>query len=256
MPVVSHQIDVSGPRGRLLVAEPVGAATGIVLCLHGSRSNPERQLRLSRMAGLAEQDAVIAFPQGSIRSRSGWEWDLPGDLDYLDQVVDHLRESFSASSAPLCVSGMSGGARMASLFASSGRNRVRLLGAVAGLRMPAVERLEHPVRVLAFHGTRDRINPYKGGNSTRWRESVLEAAAAWARANGHSSEAERTRVTPSLARLSYGLPSDPGAVTLWVSKGAGHTWPGTHLPLFLRLFLGKVSYEVDATAEIRRALTG
>jgi poly(3-hydroxybutyrate) depolymerase len=44
-------------------------------------------------------------------------------------------------------------------------------------------------------------------------------------------------------------------VTLWVCDGAGHTWPGTRLTLGLRLFLGKVSYDVDATAEIWRALS-
>jgi poly(3-hydroxybutyrate) depolymerase len=143
---------------------------------------------------------------------------------------------------------------MASRFSSSGRNPVRVLGAVAGLRTPAVDRLDHPVRVVAFHGTRDRFNSYGGGASSRWSESVLEAASAWARANGHSPEPQRTRVVPSLTRLSYGPRGDPGAVTLWVCDGAGHTWPGTRLTLGLRLFLGKVSHDVDATAEIWRAL--
>ncbi|MGH2861981.1 MAG: alpha/beta hydrolase family esterase [Solirubrobacteraceae bacterium] len=253
MPVVSHHIDVSGPRARLLVAEPVGAATAIVLSMHGSTSTPARQLRMSGMGTLAEQGAVVAFPQGSVPSRSGWEWDLSDDLDYLDRVIGYLRESFAADTTPLCVTGMSGGARMASRFASSGGHHVNMLGAVAGLRMPAVERVDHPVRVVAFHGTRDRINPYTGGTTARWSESVLDAAAAWARANGHSAEAARTRVTPSAARFTFGPPNDPGAVTLWVCKGAGHTWPGSRLPFLLRLFLGKVSHDVDATAEIWQA---
>jgi polyhydroxybutyrate depolymerase len=145
---------------------------------------------------------------------------------------------------------------MASRFSCSGRNAVRVLGAVAGLRMPAVQRLNSPVRVLAFHGTRDRINPYDGGRTARWEESVLDAASAWARANGHPPEPDRAEVTPSLTRLSYGPQDDPGAVTLWVCRGAGNTWPGTRLTLGLRLFLGKVSYDVDATAEIWRALGG
>jgi polyhydroxybutyrate depolymerase len=145
---------------------------------------------------------------------------------------------------------------MASRFSSSGRNPVRVLGAVAGLRMPGRERLDHPVRVVAFHGTRDRFNPYGGGPTARWSESVLDAASAWARANGHSRDPERTDLTPSVTRLSYGPQGDPGAVTLWVCDGAGHTWPGTRLALGARLSLGKVSYDVDATAEIWRALGG
>ena len=42
----------------------------------------------------------------------------------------------------------------------------------------------------------------------------------------------------------------PGEVTLFTSKGAGHTWPGSHLGLFLRLFLGRTSTEIDATSRI------
>ena len=224
--------------------------------MHGSTSTPERQVRVSRMAPLAEQGAVVAFPRGSMPSRAGWEWDLDGDVAFLDAAVDYLRETFDAPAVPLCVSGMSGGARMASRFSSSGRNQTRVLGAVAGLRMPKVQRLDHPVRVVAFHGTRDRINPYAGGPTARWSESVLDAAAAWAAANGHSAQPERDECTSSLSRLSYGPAHDPGAVTLWVCDGAGHTWPGTRLTLWLRLLLGKVSYDVDATAEIWRAVGG
>jgi polyhydroxybutyrate depolymerase len=256
VPVAPHEIEVGGARRQLLVAAPAGAPNGILLTMHGSGSTPERQVGLSRMAPLAEQGAVVAFPQGSIPRRDGWEWDMHGDVAFLDAAVDYLRDTFAATAVPVCVSGMSGGARMASRFSSSGRNPVRVLGAVAGLRMPAVERLERPVRVVAFHGTRDRFNPYGGGPTARWSESVLDAASAWARANGHSPEPEQAEVTSSLTRLSYGPPGDPGAVTLWVCVGAGHTWPGTRLALTLRLMLGRVSYDVDATAEIWRAAGG
>jgi polyhydroxybutyrate depolymerase len=254
MSVQRHTVQVGGVSRALLVAAPAGAPMAIVVSMHGSTSTPERQVSLSRMAALSEQGAVVAFPQGSIAARAGWEWDLHADVVFLDATVDYVRELWDAPEAPLCVCGMSGGARMASRFASSGRHPVRVLGAVAGLRMPTVERLDSPVCVVAFHGTADRINPYAGGRTPRWAESVPEAAAAWARANGHPPEAEPTRVTPSLTRLSYGAADGPGAVTLWVCERAGHTWPRTRLPLGLRLLLGKVSDDVDATAEIWRAL--
>jgi polyhydroxybutyrate depolymerase len=221
VPVTSHTIEVAGARRQLLVASPTGAPTAVLLTMHGSGSTPERQVGLSRMAPLAEQGAVVAFPQGSIPLREGSEWDLHGDVAFLDAAVDYLRETFEATAVPLCVSGMSGGARMASRFSSSGRNPVRVLGAVAGLRMPAAERVEHPVRVVAFHGTRDRFNPYGGGPTSRWSESVLDAAAGWARANGRSPEPERTEVTPSLTRLSYGPRDDPGRVC---RSGSGSCW--------------------------------
>jgi polyhydroxybutyrate depolymerase len=238
----------------MLVAEPVDTPSVIVLSLHGSRSNPQRQVQLSRMEPLAAQGAVVAFPQGSVPSGSGWEWDLSNDLAFIAAAVDYLRQTFRPSTPRVAVTGMSGGARMASRFASSQRADVMVLGAVAGLRSPLVGGLESPVRVVAFHGTSDRINRYAGSGTTRWDESVLDAATAWARANGLPAEPRQEEVTAALSRYSFGADDDPGAVTLWVSRGAGHTWPGTHLSLGLRLFLGRTSQDVDATAEIWQAL--
>jgi polyhydroxybutyrate depolymerase len=238
----------------LLIARPSAAPSAIVLSLHGSTSTPHRQMLLSRMAALSDQGALVAFPQGSRPARSGWEWDLQADVIYLDAVVGHLRENFGAGTAPLCVNGMSGGARMASRYSCEGAAAVSVLGAVAGLRSPTPGRLAHRVRVLAFHGTRDRLNPYGGGSTARWRESVPAAAAAWAAANGHDQPPLQTTVTAALSRFSYGAGDDPGAVTLWVCEGAGHTWPGTRLGRLARMFLGRVSYEVDATREIALAL--
>jgi poly(3-hydroxybutyrate) depolymerase len=65
--------------------------------------------------------------------------------------------------------------------------------------------------------------------------------------------------------MDFGDPSDAAAVTLFVARGAGHTWPGSRLPLFAsfpmsplsplfrRLILGQTSKEIDATTEIWRA---
>ena len=110
-----------------------------------------------------------------------------------------------------------------------------------------------------------RINPFAGSGTARWDESVPDAAAAWARALGLPSEPTRTELTAHLTRMDFGDPAGAAAVTLFVSRGAGHTWPGSrpHLfaalamsplsPLLLRLMLGRTSKEIDATAEIWRA---
>lgn len=250
-----HSIEVMGGAARrLLVAEPRGTPSTVLLSLHGSRSSPENQRRLSRMEPLAARGAVVAFPQGGLPLGSGWEWDLSGDQAFLKAAVDYLRQRFQPSTARLGVTGMSGGARMASRFASTARDEVAVLGAVAGLRSPAPVPLQHPVRVVAFHGTSDRINPLAGSGTARWNESVFDAAVAWARANDVAPEPRQEEVTGALTRFSFGPDAGPGAVTLWVARGAGHTWPGTRLPLGLRLFLGRTSHDIDATAEIWRAL--
>jgi len=207
------------------------------------------------METLTRDGAVVAFPQGSVRSGSGYEWDLEGDAPFLHAVVDGLLDQFPGSHPQICISGMSGGARMSSRFASRHPERVLLLGAVAGLRAPVRRALARPVPVVAFHGTADRINPLNGGATARWEESVLDAAKGWAAADGLSEEPTSDEVTSELTRFRFGSEEDPATVTLWVSRGAGHTWPGSRLPMLLRLFLGRTSHEIDATAEIWRSAT-
>ena len=95
-----HSIDVmGGDTRRLLVAEPTATPSMVLLSLHGSRSSPEGQRRLSRMESLAARGAVVAFPQGGLPLGSGWEWDLSGDQAFLEAAVDYLHERFRPSSA-------------------------------------------------------------------------------------------------------------------------------------------------------------
>lgn len=252
---------------RFLLAEPPGAASVIVLSLHGSGSSPRRQARLSSMERLCSSGAVVAFPQGAWPLRSGFEWDLEGDVEYLRALVGRLLARYPETDRRVCIAGMSGGARMASRFASLHPESVLVLGAVAGLRAPARTRLEYPPRVVAFHGTADRVNPYAGSGTERWNESVPEAVVAWARALGLPGEPASQALTAHLTRMDFG---DPGhaAVTLFVSRGAGHSWPGSRppvlppfplfplsplSPLFLRRALGRTSKEIDATSEIWKA---
>jgi polyhydroxybutyrate depolymerase len=147
------------------------------------------------------------------------------------------------------LTGMSGGARMSSLFASAHPELVQAVGAVAGLRSPGVP-VCRPVPILSFHGTNDRLNPYGGSGTPRWNESVPDAARAWALANGITAPPAEVAVSRTLTRTTYGAQGQPGEVTLWTSRGAGHTWPGGHLGLLLSLFLGRTSREIDATKSI------
>jgi len=138
---------------------------------------------------------------------------------------------------------------MSSLFASVHPEFVQAVGAVAGLRSPGGV-VRRPVPILSFHGTKDRINPYGGSSTQRWNESVPDAARAWALANGITDPPTEVAVSSTLTRTTYGTDGQPGEVTLWTSRGAGHTWPGGHLGLLLSLSLGRTSKEIDATKSI------
>lgn len=250
MNVIGRSIDVGGSTRVFGLAEPVGEVAAVLLSLHGTRSSWPRQARLSDMARLADEGAVVAFPEAVRPTGSGYEWDHEGDLAFLVQLVSELISRYSPPGGRVCVSGMSGGARMSCVLAAARADLVSAVDAVAGLRAGDGHTPTRPVAILAFHGTADRVNPYRGGTTSRWDESVEESARHWAAANHVPEPPAVVAVSPTLTRTTYGGAGKPGEVTLFVSKGAGHTWPGGRLGLFLRLLLGRTSTEIDATSTI------
>ena len=226
------------------------APAGIVLSLHGSRSTAARQAAFSGMSSLQANGMVVVFPQAALPAGRGYAWEHGTDLGYLAAVLEDVRARLGSPGAPVFLSGMSGGARMACHYAAARADEVAAVAAVAGLRTPD-SAPARPVPVVAFHGRADRINPYLGGRGDRWRESVPEAAEAWAIANGAGRDAAVTEVSPRLTKVSYGA-GTPTEVTLWTFADAGHTWPGHPAGPLFRLLLGRTSTELDATQEIAR----
>ena len=220
------------------------------MSLHGTRSSAARQARLSGFEQLAHTaGAVAVFPQAIEPIGAGYEWNLGRDVDYIAALATELVGRHRTPHGRVLLTGMSGGARMSSLFAGVHPELVQAVGAVAGLRSPGVP-VNRPVPILAFHGTKDRINPYRGSGTQRWNESVPDAARAWALANAITTPPTDVAVSPTLTRTTYGAEGRPGEVTLWTSAGAGHTWPGGLLGLLLSLVLGRTSREIDATKSI------
>lgn len=248
--MIERAIDVGGSARVFGLAEPAGEATGALLSLHGTRSAWRRQARWSGMTRLTSRGAVVAFPQAARPIGSGYEWDHERDLPFLEQLIGELVSRYSPPGDRVCVSGMSGGARMSCVLAAARADLVSAVGAVAGLRSGAPNTPTRPVSILAFHGTADRINPYLGASTSRWDESVETSARRWAATNSLPEQPEVVAVSPTLTRTTYGAQGGPGEVTLFTSKGAGHTWPGGRPGLLPRLFLGRTSTEIDATARI------
>lgn len=247
MALSPRTFDADGTSRPYLLSLPDGDPVAVVVGLHGDLSSADRMARFTSLPWLSQSGAAVALPQGS-RSKRSPAWDLQRDLGPLAALVGHLLEAFPTARAKALVCGMSRGAMMACQLAAAHSPLVGTLGAVAGLRSPASSALESAVPVLAFHGTADRINPYRGHGRGGWKESVPAAAAAWARANGVDPAPAETTSSSHLTALRHGHSGDPGEVVLWACHGAGHTWPGGRLthPL-LRLWMGRTSSEIDAT---------
>lgn len=207
------------------------------------------------MATATAAGALVAFPQAWQRAGRGYEWNLDADTAYLSRLIDDLCERYSIGNGQVCISGMSGGARMSCHFATLRPDAISLVGAVAGLRAPSARSPDRPmsarpVRILAFHGTADRINPYGGAGTSRWNESVPDAIQRWASANGTAASPTSVQITKHVTRTTYGHDGAANGAVLWTVQGGGHTWPGTRLGPLVRLILGRTTTEIDATALI------
>jgi polyhydroxybutyrate depolymerase len=107
----------------------------------------------------------------------------------------------------------------------------------------------HPVPMIAFHGTADDATPYDGGKSwvaSQPFPSIPQWTANWARRNRCAAEPVPSQVGPDVTRLEYTQCSTNAPAILYTIHGGGHTWPGgTYLPEW---FVGYTTQTIDASS--------
>jgi polyhydroxybutyrate depolymerase len=234
---------------------PSGGTWPVVIDLHGSGSHPREQLSITGMAAEAtRRGLVVLLPVAAApMPNGGTTWNIPQDptqADDVQYVIDALEDA--ALRVPLdrsrvYVSGFSGGARLASAFASAHPGRLAAAGAVGGLRAP--DGPGAPVPIMAWHGTADPINPFDGGGPAYWGTEVEGAARAWAMRNGCRSTEPARRTTSTVHRLEYRDCTGTSTVILHRLEGAGHVWPGSAFP-FPPARFGPAASGVDATRDL------
>jgi polyhydroxybutyrate depolymerase len=219
----------------------VDAKVALVLNLHGSESTAQAQEKFTGMDVTADAHTfIVAYPQALIPSGTGFDWNVPNvplsggakapagaanDVTFLEDVVKRLEAKYCINPHEVYATGMSGGGRMASQLGCDASNVFAAVAPVAGLRYPAPCPATRAVPVVAFHGTADRIDPYKGNGQAYWTYSVKVAASRWA---GHDACATPATVTShhGYSLTSYATWKTGADVELYSLKGEGHEWPG------------------------------
>jgi polyhydroxybutyrate depolymerase len=237
-------------------------AVALVLNLHGSGSTALGQESFSGMDTTSDQHTfIVAYPQGLITSGSGFDWNVPNvplvggtyapadsanDVTFLVDLVSVLESSYCINRNEVYATGMSGGGRMASQLGCDASGVFAAVAPVAGLRLPAPCPTTRSVPVVAFHGTADPIDPYKGHGEAYWTYSVKVAASLWAGQDACGSDATVQSHT-GYTLTTYAQCSDGADVELYSLIGEGHEWPGgpTQSPIVTGL-LGPQSNAVNA----------
>ena len=178
------------------------------------------------------------------------------DVEFIRLLLDSLRRELPVDPRRIFATGISNGAGMAFRLACDLPGTFAAIAPVAGGLAAELENrcaTPAPVSLLTFHGTRDRLIPYDGGDLSLRRGRVLPAtktASLFARVDGCAEPpvvtAEPDTVTDGtrVRRSTYPGCRDGRDVVLYTIAGGGHTWPGG--PPVGRA-VGRVTRDLDAT---------
>jgi polyhydroxybutyrate depolymerase len=229
--------------------------TPLVISMHGGGSWGAAQRELSRWNEVADRDGfIVVYPSGSefpkVWHTVGPGADLTADVRFISDLIDTLEAEFNIDPARIYADGMSNGGGMAFVLSCTLSDRIAAVGLVASAQfLPwswCTDRRAVPM--IAFHGTADRIAPYRGGVSWVSPERFADIttwAANWSRRNRCAPDPVASAVAGDVTRLEYTHCADDATVVLYTVIGGGHTWPGgMPLPEWLA---GPTSNSVSAT---------
>ena len=230
----------------------------LVISMHGATLWPTVQRDMTRWNTVADDHGVIvAYPMG-LGILPVWQMGrrapgLPRDARFIADLIDTLAATHNIDPTRVFADGLSTGAGMAFVLSCTLADRIAAVGMVSSALLLPFESCanDHPVPMIAFHGTHDPVAPYDGGTS--WVApgtfpTVPSFAAAWSRRNRCAPNPVESAIAADVSRRSYHSCAEDADVVLYTIKGGGHTWPGGgRMPEW---FVGPNPHNVSATNEM------
>ena len=264
---------------RYVLHVPPGVSTAplpLLVLLHGTGGGGNGMDDLTGIVAVSDRERfLVALPDG-IGSR--WndpvqQKESPDDVAFLRSVIDDVSARLPVDAARVYAAGMSNGGFLSLRLACSAADRIAAVALVSATALPGFDATcdpGHPVPIIMFLNTKDRLVPYNGGQFRfpipfveRTRVvSAEDLTAFWVENNGceptpserelpDRTGADNSRVVES----SYGGCAAGSDVVLYSIEGGGHTWPGgkQYLP---PLLIGTTHRDIDATEIIWRFFAG
>jgi len=233
---------------------------GLVIMLSGEISGFVQEIGTNFDAQADRLGWIVVYPEAL---REGWDaygccsHQGASDVAFISSVIDQLEATEHVDPNRVYISGISRGGMMAYRLGCELSTKIAAIAPVAGNMADqngqvqgVVCHPQHPVSVLAIHGTADPEVPLKGGKSLVHQESIAYASfndviAKWREIDKCGSE---WSVTHSGAQMTTWTCQGGSAVSALVISGGVHTWPGTLLGvLFGVLSSGPQSYGAEVS---------
>ncbi len=218
----------------------------VVFTFHGRGSNAQQQMLLTGFEQVSEEGRFIVVAPEAVDGR----WDILGgaDADYLQQVYDAVP---CADSSRVYASGMSMGSGLTFALACAPERRFAAFGGVALTGFADTCDDAPPAPIIYFHGTKDPIVPFRGGQPVGESITLQPVPAVmreWAAHNGCQTDTA-DRLGKDVLLREWSDCTDNADIDYYRVAGGGHTWPGAQQIIAdaIEPTLGKTSQTVAAS---------
>ncbi|MBA3993438.1 MAG: hypothetical protein C0469_07915 [Cyanobacteria bacterium DS2.3.42] len=242
----------------------------LLIAFHGGSGQSEQMEKLTGFMNLARQkNFFVAYPEGVNRHWNDGR-DLPkrreiDDVEFLDKLIDHLRQSFPIDAKRVYACGISNGGFFAQYFAAHVPGVLAAVASVAAtVHEPMYKGVKpaEPVPILFVVGKDDPVVPFSGGQielASRKAGFVVSAEDSfkyWASANHAELQFVETELLvlqaddPSrVLKRTYPAGESGKPVVACIVEGGGHAWP-MGWQFYRERYIGKTSQQLDTSREI------
>ena len=222
----------------------------VLFAFHGYGSSAMRHLNYTNYFPLADSNNfIVVYPQGATTANLSTHWNVGGwtskstinDLDFIDIVIDLLKDKIQIDETRIYSSGMSNGGYMGYHLACNLGEKFAAIASVTGSMTNDTYNdcnPNHPTPILQIHGLLDFVVPYDGNAGSK---SIPDVIDYWVNYNSCSTDPDTTIKYDDYSLVVYetyiNCLNDVN-VKLILHPEMGHDWPTTQ------------SYNVNASTEI------
>lgn len=250
--VISDSLLIDGHYRSFHFLKPAGTDASLIFVLHGSGGNGlGMRKRTTKLEAIAPaENLLLVYPDGYKRYWNECRKASPAatNVENIDEnaffgtMIDYFRKKYQINPKRTFAVGTSGGGHMAYKLALTMPERFRAITAIIA-NLPDTNNLDCPERhvalpVLIINGTRDKTNPYHGGEvrlgpqtNMGYVRSTDRTFRYWAALAGYSGKPQEQRLPDTdsadgktIVEYTFRQPGKPEVTLLKVINGK-HDYP-------------------------------
>lgn len=246
------QLPGSDREYRLFIPANYSSATPapVYFSFHGASKNMTQQEDLSQFSNPEfNKDGIAIYPNsqnGYWLSHPKANTSRPNDLDFTNDLLNHVEEELCVDRNRVFSAGKSNGGGFTTVIACNATvgSRFTAFSSVSGAYYdtddipgvgpckPAPRHEGYPF--LEFHGTTDTTAPIDGNTKSNPKQPVIDVLDTFAKYNGCGSKDQYATVTnetvfedPLVKHVSWDCEGRKGIVQHYREGDNGHCWPST-----------------------------